>query len=150
MANPRVRPFLHFYPEDTGGRVLAEACQAKRWLEEVAPELLTPMLRLGNHDFYIHEPAMLDDGSVCMPVRCFNRVTPSGEREWYAKCWRMEVVLAGPQSGQSENGDGWRVIEDVFETRAERFLKTFEELERDHGTYSNLPSPSNIRGELYT
>ena len=103
MANPRVRPHLHFYPEDTGGHILGEARQAAKWLTETPHELLTPMLRLGERDFYIHEPAMLGDGRVCMPVRWFNRVVRDGaERVWYAKCWRMEVV-------EDASRNGWRV-----------------------------------------
>ncbi|KAF9808715.1 hypothetical protein IEO21_07777 [Rhodonia placenta] len=62
MANPRVRPHLHFYPEDRGERPLAEARQAARWLHEMPNELLTPMARVRNQDYYIYEPAMLVNG----------------------------------------------------------------------------------------
>ncbi|KAK6977422.1 hypothetical protein R3P38DRAFT_3334959 [Favolaschia claudopus] len=37
MANPRVRPHLHFYPEDSGTK-LSEARQAQRWLHELPDE----------------------------------------------------------------------------------------------------------------
>ncbi|EED83930.1 predicted protein [Postia placenta Mad-698-R] len=62
MANPRVRPHLHFYPEDRGERPLSEARQASRWLNEIPHDLLTPMARVRHHDYYIYEPAMLVDG----------------------------------------------------------------------------------------
>ncbi|KIK49825.1 hypothetical protein GYMLUDRAFT_253531 [Collybiopsis luxurians FD-317 M1] len=42
MANPKVRPKLHFYPEDSGN-FLSEARQAERWLKEAPDNLLTPM-----------------------------------------------------------------------------------------------------------
>lgn len=43
MANPHVRSQLHFYPEDTG-KQLNEAFQARRWLKEMDPTQLTPMI----------------------------------------------------------------------------------------------------------
>ncbi|KAI0723525.1 hypothetical protein C8Q76DRAFT_614464 [Earliella scabrosa] len=140
MANPRVRPHLHFYPEDTRGQVLGEARQASKWLKEMPNELLTPMLRLGDRDFYIHEPAMRNDGQVCMPVRWFNRLegASGGDRVWYAKCWRMEVV-------RTEAREGWRVIMDEGEIRADELLKTFPELQADTVSRRyDLPSPSDI------
>ncbi|KAE9383713.1 hypothetical protein BT96DRAFT_772206, partial [Gymnopus androsaceus JB14] len=61
MANPEVRPKLHFYPEDSGEH-LSEARQAERWLHEAPDDLLTPMARIRDQDYYIYEPAMLSDG----------------------------------------------------------------------------------------
>ncbi|PIL28321.1 hypothetical protein GSI_09610 [Ganoderma sinense ZZ0214-1] len=138
MANPRVRPYLHFYPEDTGGRYLAEARQGRRWLEEVADDVLTPMLRLGAQDFYIHEPALLRDGRVCMPVRWFNRVE-GGKRVWYAKCWGMEPVVRETESG-------WRVIQQPFEIATDNLLKTFSEWCRDAELYA-FPHPTHVWGK---
>ena len=46
MCNPRVRPFTHFYPEDTGPN-LSEARQGTRWLNELRPEETT---------FTLHSP----------------------------------------------------------------------------------------------
>ncbi|KIO17528.1 hypothetical protein M407DRAFT_12314 [Tulasnella calospora MUT 4182] len=56
MANPKVRPNLHFYPEDAGD-TLEHAWQGRRWKEKIDPTLLTPMVRLGTQDFFVHEPA---------------------------------------------------------------------------------------------
>ncbi len=139
MANPRIRPLLHFYPEDTGGRHLTEARQAERWLKEVPNDMLTPMLRCGTRDFYVHEPAMLRSGQVCMPVRWFSRLE-AGVRVWYAKCWAMDVVT-------TDSSQGWRVFERVdHEIRADHLLKTFTELRADAAHY-NLPDPCKIIGE---
>ncbi|THU75790.1 hypothetical protein K435DRAFT_562305, partial [Dendrothele bispora CBS 962.96] len=58
LAKLQVRPHLHFCPEDTS-KHLSEARQAKRWLEEIPDDLLTPMARIHNQDFFIYEPVML-------------------------------------------------------------------------------------------
>ncbi|KAJ7885666.1 hypothetical protein B0H14DRAFT_3431620 [Mycena olivaceomarginata] len=57
-------PPSRLYPEDTG-KLLAEARQGKRWLEEIPSSQTTPMARIGKQDYFIHEPAMLDDGKFC-------------------------------------------------------------------------------------
>ncbi|KAJ7133509.1 hypothetical protein C8R44DRAFT_829315 [Mycena epipterygia] len=46
MANPKVRPHLHFYPEDSGPK-LSEARQGQRWLKELPDDRTTPMVRIG-------------------------------------------------------------------------------------------------------
>lgn len=138
MANPRVRPYLHFYPEDTGGRTLREARQAERWLKEVLNDLLTPMVRYKSHDFYIHEPVMLRNGDVCMPVRWFTRYE-NGHHVFYAKCWKMEVMV-------TDQGAGWRVWEHAsYEVHIDQFLKNFVEFRQDAPRYG-LPDPRNIMG----
>ncbi|KAH9948702.1 hypothetical protein B0H21DRAFT_890351 [Amylocystis lapponica] len=114
MANPKVRPHLHFYPEDTRGASLSEARQAARWLEEIPDHLITPMARIGLQDFYIHEPAMLRSGVPCMPVRWFTRVE-GGQQVLFAKCWKLE----------------------------DEFLKTFPELQQD-AKYYGIPDPACI------
>jgi len=69
MANPRVRPHLHFYPEDSG-QSLSEARQAAKWLHELPSEDTTPMIRIQNDDYYILEPALLIGGHACIPNQC--------------------------------------------------------------------------------
>ena len=142
MANPKVRPYLYFYPEDTRGQLLAEARQAARWVHEVADEVLTPMIRLSSgHDYYIHEPAMLDNGDVCMPVRWFTRMV-SGKPQWYAKAWRMEAVV-------QEHGSGWRVTAcDEYEIAAGQLLKNFPQLQAPAEHYS-IPDPSHLLGIVF-
>lgn len=138
MANPRVRPHLSFYPENTGGEYLAEARQGARWLDEVPGEYLTPMIRVGARDFYVHEPLMSDDGVVRMPMRWFTRVE-HGVHVLYAKCWDMQPVL-------SDVGAGWRVYENnAHEIAASRLLKNFPELCTSAPLHS-LPPPSRIFG----
>lgn len=98
MSNPKVRPYLHFMPEDAGGH-LSEAWQANRWLNELDPSLTTPMARKDNQDFFIFEPCVLRDGTVCMPYRWIVR----GD-EIHARVWAMI-----PDHGRQ----GWIVQEHV-------------------------------------
>src|SRR6266446_4172743 len=100
MANPEVRPNLHFYPEDSGAK-LSEARQAERWLKEMPPDELTPMIRIGEDDYYIYEPAMLIDGSCCIPTRWIVR-----EGDFYCKAWTLRSI-------SSFDSDGWQVREDI-------------------------------------
>lgn len=139
MANPKVRPYLHFYPEDRAGRPLAEARQAERWLHEIPDDQLTPMARIRQKDYFIHEPAMLADGTTCMPVRWFTRL--EGERQvLYAKCWRMQIVTR-------EAGQFWWVISaDDLEVHEGRFMKNFMELRADAESIYGIPDPAKILG----
>ncbi|KAF7333089.1 hypothetical protein MVEN_02374000 [Mycena venus] len=100
MSNPKVRPHLEFYPEDTG-KLIEEARQGKRWLEEIPSAQTTPMARIGMQDYFIHEPAMLTNGKFCMPIRWFAR-----GKILFAKCWDLAVVT-------TEKGQNWRVIQHV-------------------------------------
>ncbi|THH29908.1 hypothetical protein EUX98_g4298 [Antrodiella citrinella] len=136
MANPKVRPHLHFYPEDTKGTKLDEGRQGARWLDEMPDECLTPMARMGTQDYFIHEPAMLRSGHVVMPYRWFTRVE-EGQHRMYAKCWQMQAIA-------TDAGSGWRVIKrDGLDLRVELFLWTFPELLRDHARHDK-PSPAII------
>ncbi|KAJ7340636.1 hypothetical protein DFH08DRAFT_915624 [Mycena albidolilacea] len=106
MANPRVRPHLSFYPEDSGPK-LSEARQGQHWLKELSDEQTTPMLRISGHDYYIYEPAMLDSdaGEFCIPIR------------WFARGWRV-------------------VKSDDHEVAAYRFLKNFPQFCSDTAIYN--------------
>ncbi|KAI0628275.1 hypothetical protein C8Q77DRAFT_1068295 [Trametes polyzona] len=137
MANPRVRPHLSFYPEDTGGQLLEEARQAARWLDEVADEFLTPMIRVGSKDFYVHEPLMGDDGVVRMPMRWFTR-SEHGQSVLYARCWDMLAI-------NTDSGAAWRVVESkTHEISAAHLLKNFPELCETAERVYGLPDPRNI------
>ncbi|PPQ76947.1 LOW QUALITY PROTEIN: hypothetical protein CVT26_007944, partial [Gymnopilus dilepis] len=62
FANPKVRPHLSVYPEDSGLE-LSEARQGSRWLHEVPNGQTTPMALIGNQDYFIYEPAMPSVGN---------------------------------------------------------------------------------------
>ncbi|KAH9482828.1 hypothetical protein JR316_0004928 [Psilocybe cubensis] len=100
MSNPKVRPYLSFFPEDTG-KSIQEARQAAKWLHEIIPERTTPMIRLHNADYYIFEPTMLKDGSCVIPYR------------WYVKSGHMYACSWVMEKETSENGTvGWVVRKD--------------------------------------
>ena len=101
MANPRVCPHLHFYPEDSG-QILSEARQAAKWLHEIPSEETTPMIRIQNTDYFIYEPALLIDGRACIPNRWFTR----GEN-LYAITWPMEHITL-------DSTHGWCVRQDIL------------------------------------
>lgn len=135
MANPRVRPHLHFYPEDSG-RSLGEARQGAKWLHELPPEDTTPMIRIQDVDYYIFEPALLIDGRACIPNRWFTR-----EETLYAITWPMEQIT-------NDDTNGWSVREDIpTEISASQLLSNFPGFAKDH-LFHKLPHPSRILGKV--
>jgi hypothetical protein len=133
MANPKVRPSLHFYPEDSG-QTLEEARQASRWLHELRSEETSPMIRIRNIDYYIFEPTMLADGSVCLPTRWFTR-----HGSYFGKALLMQKEMINQTKG-------WVVLEDrEIEISQNELLKDFLQLSADTERY-NLPHPSVIFG----
>lgn len=133
MANPKVRPNLSFFPEDTGETV-SEARQARHWLHDAPAEKIAPMARRGAQDFYIHEPAMLNNGKCCIPVRWFER-----DKMLFARCWDMHHL-------STDYGQGWRVVQsENYVVPLADFLKTFTELGRDAASYG-IAHPSRIFG----
>jgi hypothetical protein len=134
MANPKVRPHLKFYPEDSK-KCISEAQQACRWLYEVADDEITPMACFGQQDYYIHKPAMLRNGECCMPVRWFTI-----GKLLFAKCWKMEAL-------SSDIGQGWCIVQcNDYSVPLAEFLKTFPELCDDADSHYGLPHPSRIIG----
>ena len=135
MANPHVRSQLHFYPEDTG-KQLNEAFQARRWLKEMDPTQLTPMIRLYNQDFFIFEPTLLSTGQVCIPIRWFCR-----EKLFFAKAWPLRAVV-------NDTGSGW-IVEGHTEIEISQkdLLVSFKNWRISEST-SVLPPAHNIIGVL--
>lgn len=86
MANPHVRPHLHFYPEDTG-KTVAEYYQAAHWRElDDNPHKFTPMAAIKDSHYYLYEPCILSDGQVCMPYEWFYR-----DEKLHASVWMMRA-----------------------------------------------------------
>ncbi|KAJ6503838.1 hypothetical protein C8R45DRAFT_894926 [Mycena sanguinolenta] len=132
MSNPKVRPHLSFYPEDSGPK-LSEARQGQRWLKEIPDEQTTPMLRIQGDDYFIHEPAMLCNGAFCIPTRWFVKAG-----EYYANCWEISPVT-------TDKGSGWRVLikSETSVVPASDFLKNFPAFQRDAVHYG-VPDPTCI------
>ena len=134
ICNPKVRPEIHFYPEDTG-KQLGEGRQAERWLKELRPEETTPMIRVREHDYYIYEPALLKDGSTCIPERWFTR-----NGTFFARAWKMETRII-------EGVLGWVVRKDVeLEVSEHQLAKDFISLGKEFECYE-VPHPSLIHGK---
>jgi len=137
MMNPRVRPLLQFYPEDAGAK-LNEARQAKHWLEELDPELLTPVFRLRNQDFFVFEPTLLSSGQVCMPFR------------WFMRCGKMHAKVWSLRAVTREMDCGW-VIQDFhsFDISEEDLLVSFKNWDSSEATFG-LPRACCIYGESFS
>lgn len=135
MANPRVRPHLQFLPEDAGGH-LSNANQARRWLHEMDPKLLTQMVRHQGRDYFVFEPALLANQKACIPIRWFKRGT-----ETFARAWPLQPME------HHRLGKGWLVHEyqelevplSSFAVSFPAFCDTYEQRE--------MPSPQNLFGE---
>ncbi|KAK7025377.1 hypothetical protein VNI00_016013 [Paramarasmius palmivorus] len=106
MANPRVRPFLYFFPEDAGKHV-SEARHAYRWLEEVPDDYAPPMIRSQGQDYYTFEPTKIWNHSsgeeYCIPVRWFSR-----RQQLFARCRILRIA-------DTNSGSGWVVLNDEIE-----------------------------------
>jgi hypothetical protein len=141
MANPKVRPHLSFFPEDSGEKV-SEAKQAHRWLREQAHKQLTPMARIDSQDYYIFEPAVLRNETFCIPFRWFHRADATSKNSLYARCWNITVAQ------HSDTGElGWRVwLDNEIEVHESHFAKNFPTFGLDHHLY-RVPHPSKILGE---
>lgn len=135
MANPKVRPNMHFYPEDAGD-TLEHAWQGRRWKDKIDPTLLTPMVRVGNQDFFVHEPAYLNNGVACLPIRWLER-----DGSLFARAARMEVV-------SSDAARYWIVREDEQrELSIADFDLSFPSFRAMAASY-DLPDPADIRGTI--
>ncbi|KAJ7195401.1 hypothetical protein B0H12DRAFT_1299784, partial [Mycena haematopus] len=129
-----IRPHLSFYPEDSGPK-LSEARQGDRWLKELPDSQATPMLRIAQQDYYIHEPAMLRNGDCCVPTRWFTK-----DGQFFAKCWALKSISTAELRG-------WRVIikSEPYVIPATDFLKNFPEFRRDvESNFYDLPNPASI------
>ena len=91
------------------------------------------MAHLHKSDYYIYEPAMLDNQAVCIPHRWFARD---------AKAWMLEQTLG------DNNIPGWIVRRDLeVEVHADQFLKNFPELGQSFRLYG-VPDPAKIYGNF--
>ena len=135
MANPLVRPFLHFFPE-VNGNSLGNAYEAHHWLNEMEGELLTPVIARGSQKFYIFEPAILEDHTCCVLMQWFMHFG-----QLYTKAWRMRHVrLLGKE--------GWVPLEyDFLMFPVSRLAVSFPYFEQSF-RHRDLPNPTNIIGEL--
>lgn len=101
------------------------------------------MIRIGHQDYYVFEPAKLDDGSVVMPFRWFTRESRSGDtvtQQFWAQVWRMMPVIT------DEGCRGYIVNEfDTAEIPAHSLLLSMPQLVETYES-ANLPDPRVIIG----
>ena len=104
----------------------------------------TPMIRRGNGDFYIYEPALLSNGTCCIPIRWFVRKDKPHD-VFYAKTWPLEVIQT---EGDDRSVIGWRVRSDIkFEICEKDLVQNFPTLSECHSRY-NIPHPSRLLGKF--
>ncbi|KAJ7654427.1 hypothetical protein DFH06DRAFT_993722, partial [Mycena polygramma] len=140
FANPLVRPFIRVLSEDAG-ESLREASQAEKWRTDVSANLSGPMVRRGEQDFFVNEPALAhigpEDGAewaAVLPSRWFMR-----DNQIWAKIQRLrshpdpkkDCLLVDSRSDECE------------ELPLARFFASFVELEAIH-EYHQLKNPSKI------
>ncbi|KAI0317830.1 hypothetical protein OF83DRAFT_1171639 [Amylostereum chailletii] len=73
LANPLVAPEIVRYPEVCSDGKVSESWQAKKWIEDVGLDELTPMVIHRNQHFYVNELAQLEDGGYVLPIRWIKR-----------------------------------------------------------------------------
>ncbi|KAJ4488656.1 hypothetical protein C8R41DRAFT_896160 [Lentinula lateritia] len=140
MSNPNVRPHIRHYPEECGQHV-EHAWQAEAW-KTLDPDLASPMVRIGDQDFYVYELTKLNDGTLVMPFRWFTRSRgpPGGpEQEFFGLAWSVEVY-------PSSNGGGYVVHQyQTIQFPASQLLSSFPYLVETHDL-DGIPDPCNILG----
>ena len=125
-----MRPLLKFYPEDAG-KYLANANQGRRWLHDLDAKFTTPMIRQNEQDFYIYEPTLLIDQSLCIPIRWYKQLD-----RFVAKVWRMLL----------RNNDGWIVMKyEIFDIQATDMMASFPYL-LESFQQRNMLDPRKILG----
>ncbi|KAI0258001.1 hypothetical protein BC834DRAFT_964009 [Gloeopeniophorella convolvens] len=136
MANPRVRPHLHFYPEDAG-TVVNEYWHAKHWREDADPTILTPLAVIGSQHFYMLEPCLLKSGIAVMPTRWIIR-----NGSFYATAWVLRPVSDGVEQG-------WVVEEyNVIHVSDSELLVSFPNWEASQSTH-RLPNAKHLFGTSF-
>jgi len=122
--------------------MLCEACQSQQWRHEIDPNLTTPMVCIGNQDFYIFEVTKLMDGQMCMPLCWFvQEHLENGHmiHKYYADACTAEPVVF-------DSGGGYVVHEyDVFQVAASELLLSFPHLVQTYHI-DGLPDPHNLIG----
>ncbi|KAF9233611.1 hypothetical protein BU15DRAFT_66415, partial [Melanogaster broomeanus] len=144
IANPRICPHIRHYPEDAGQH-LGEPWQASRWLNEIDPSLITPMIRVRHQDYYVFEPTKLTDGNIIVPERWYTKMTGAGSahhEEFWARAWCAQPVA---------NDEGYRSYlintNSTIDIPADQLLLSFPNLVETYRR-DNLPDPRNIIGIL--
>ncbi|KAF7371201.1 hypothetical protein MSAN_00755600 [Mycena sanguinolenta] len=119
MSNPKFAQLV-VLSQDSGPK-LSEARQGQRWLKELPDSQTTPMLRIAQQDYFIHEPAMLE----------WSLLIPTGGLPKRSILRQLLAITASFDGGAR----GWRVFvkSEPSVVPATDFLKIFP----SSGTTSN-------------
>lgn len=63
---------MRIYPHDANGRV-AETWEARKWLWDAPNNLLTPMFRKDDQQYFVNELVECKDRTLFIPERIFTR-----------------------------------------------------------------------------
>ena len=142
MANPRIRPNIRFFGE-VSAALLKESWQFRRWVHELSPDLATPMVRLRDEDYYVHEPAVLMDGRNVIPFRWYTRYSHhTRQQEFHGEGWVLH-----PVSCDSTSERGFIVHEYEHVTfSASSLVASFPKMQSTFRS-ENKPDPTRIIGE---
>ena len=107
MANARIHPHLHFYPEDAG-KTINEYWHARHWHKVADPSLVMPMIVVNNTHFFVYEPIILLNGCIVIPYRWFlhggsitacawplRAVKRGNDVGWIVEEFKMVIVFQG-------------------------------------------------------
>ncbi|CDO70460.1 hypothetical protein BN946_scf184569.g3 [Trametes cinnabarina] len=108
MANPEVRRYLAFYPEEpVNGN--SELRHSWKWYSGLPDHKLTPMWAHRGVHFYIGELAALDNGEVVIPLRWFMSIGKMHMFFYRTRC----VKHAGPVEQVSAITEELRSVEET-------------------------------------
>ncbi|KAJ7278158.1 hypothetical protein C8J57DRAFT_1126069, partial [Mycena rebaudengoi] len=142
FANPLVRPFIQVLSEDSG-ELLRQASQAEKWHRDVSPDLSGPMVRLGQQDFFVNEPALVHIASEGeFSSQEWAAVLPS---RWFI---RDNKIWAKVQRLYSHPTEDCLLIDNRHECEdipLSNFFASFPDLEPVH-KFHGLKNPSKIVG----
>ncbi|KZS87843.1 hypothetical protein SISNIDRAFT_386046, partial [Sistotremastrum niveocremeum HHB9708] len=139
MSNPLVRPFLHFFPEETRKQV-SEAWHGQKWRKDMQPDLLTPMIRVRGQDYFIFEPTLLTGNRYCMPIKWYRT---EGSNEFWCKAYSMVVEQLRP--GEV----AWSILEDHTLVFSETELLANAPLLLRNEPGRGIPKVDRIWGESF-
>jgi len=74
IANPLLRPYMQFYPEDGEGG-MSQLWHGAKWLKDIPDKFLTPMAihPVNAQHFYVREVCQCTDGTLFLPLRWYQK-----------------------------------------------------------------------------
>ena len=133
MANPQVRPHLHFYPKDAGTS-FSEYWHRRHWHDDTDPAVITLMEVINGVHFFVYGPCLLGDCCAGMPHGWFIH-----SNSILAHTWPLHLV-------RSVDKTGWVVEEYTTIIILENeFFILFSTWDSSHFA-SGLPSAGYIFG----